>query len=419
MEKNVSFSKSLQFTASPNYSKYVTIQTDPNGGAKYISFDWQKVRIALCESEQIALIDEFIERTFSETDQVASLVCGIIENGAHELPDMFEWLIQKHPSLSVKVGSLVNKQQTNAMRFSEYYERVMDTCEAGTYRMGPMDALSMVGKKKEECGDYFREYLKEMDRHKITGNMMPWGALSHYEAMNPKISDDGPIFWSRPGEQYFNTDEVNRAISNDKPLETPGGRRKNARREIFFSDRTPAHADFVQDGVVRECTGAVGILRGIKTPEERKSSPNDNRILKDIVCFSAKDMDNVVSLMQIDLYEPPMSQCTTWIDEGKLNQLRRFGVNYAHIQLKEDTIYFLPRKVIHQFRTVAACSTIAWHIRLKQYYQNEQYLDLAGISSANDNKDEMIAEHFKTSASEKGRPSAFTTFEHIDWSKEP
>jgi len=132
-------------------------------------------------------------------------------------------------------------------------------------------------------------------------------------------------------------------------------------REKLVEDRTGCHADMAGLYPYRHAVAAVGFVQGMDGVYD----------LKDIIAFHAGDMDRLADACGLYFQEEPKDQLLDpqfWADDAKLNQLRRMGIRYAHVRLQCDDIYFIPRKVVHQFKTVGACVSVTWHLKHRYYY---------------------------------------------------
>ena len=341
-----------------NLHKYIKVILHPNGGATTLHLDQAELN-GLSNSELNTLAYIFFSQVFGPEAHVM----GVIHNSVSSHPEYLSFLSQHYPNLQVNV-SLLNTREVRTMSISDYYHSIKDTFDNGTFRYGNLNQLSLVGCVNEEAGGYLEDILDLISSNIFIKKSLPWGDISHDAFANPTNSNDGPILWSRAGEQIIQVREITPGNKTKKESnEHVHLHRKLEPREIFIPDRTYCHLDFTDKfSSSQDSTAAAGIVKSVSF-DSTSDSPNIE--VKHVVCFHPRDLKLLCDILQLDIYEPPASQCIQWLDIAKLNYLRRLGIKYSRITLYDNDVYFIPKDVVHQFQTISACTSIAWHIRLQ------------------------------------------------------
>lgn len=186
-------------------SHLMHIEEDPNGGATVLHV-YQDEIASLSAEKMEKFVKLFFREAYNEDNQgQPKHVMSIVHGAATYLPELTEYFGVNHPNMTVKTSPISKKLDIETIKMGEYLNRVQASFSAGTLRCGPLLQFSVVGKVQEETGDYFPEFLDMLEQNPFLKETVPWGKLSVIKLDNRNKSNDGPIVWVRPGEQYIPT----------------------------------------------------------------------------------------------------------------------------------------------------------------------------------------------------------------------
>lgn len=189
------------------FKRLMHVEQYSNGGG-LVLHAYQKEVDELSDTEKAEFAKEYMDFVFGEpTEGVANCCMGIVHGAVSNMPDLIEHFADTYPNLTVKAG-ILGKSDIETMSLSKYREQLHNTFHAGTYRCGPLLQISVVGTAQEEVGDYFPDVLDMFESDPFLNIVMPWGELSSVRMASRNMSNDGPILWSRPGEQLLPTAEL-------------------------------------------------------------------------------------------------------------------------------------------------------------------------------------------------------------------
>lgn len=200
------------------YARLIHVEQSANGGASLVH-SYQEEIDCLSPTELSEFVREYFQVVFEEHSGISKHVMGIVHGSASFLPDLLEFFADSYGEMIVKRGVL-GKSDIDTTSMADFRSSVHSTYSAGTYRCGPLLQLSLVGTKAEESGGYFPEFLHLIEESPFLRVVMPWGELSEVCGLEPNLSNDGPILWSRPGEQVVPTADLPKSPMTKKRFKT-------------------------------------------------------------------------------------------------------------------------------------------------------------------------------------------------------
>ena len=127
------------------------------------------------------------KESFSETEDGSALYCcAVVHGGASHLPDFLDYLGDVHGNVAVKHGILGRPRDLETCRLRDYRDKVRDTYKGGTYRVGHLDNISLVGTVAEEAGGYVPDVLDLLEESPFL-KLVLWHALKDQKAAGASI----------------------------------------------------------------------------------------------------------------------------------------------------------------------------------------------------------------------------------------
>jgi hypothetical protein len=188
-------------------------ELDLNGGARFVVAYQRQIDAALGGAPQALerFAEYFLSVAYGEDEATgrARFVIGIVRDCVGYVPDILDYFADSYPFMNVKSSLIGNSKEIETLKLSEYKKRVHESYVNGTYCYGPLLQTSIVGVRSEEIGGYFPKFIDDfIETNPFLRLALPWSRLSVNENIDPRMSDDGPIIWARPGEQMIPTSQL-------------------------------------------------------------------------------------------------------------------------------------------------------------------------------------------------------------------